>query len=161
VQECKITLAYAPNQDLPLDVVVEATGSEQPSQFGFELLIDEIIYEFSFAVTRKGGELIAKKLVAYHSRADGTEAKFEIRQESDGSQRVIDLLPAFLELSAQVSKKVYVIDEVDRSLHTLLTRRLLEMYLANCSTESRTQLLMTTHDVLLMDQQLLRRVRCG
>lgn len=110
-----------------------------------------------FVVSRKDGVLIAKKLVAFHPKTDGSEVKFEIRQESDGSQRIIDLLPAFLELSAQTSKKVYVIDEVDRSLHTLLIRRLLEVYLSSCSTESRTQLLLTTHDVLLMDQQLLRR----
>ena len=110
-----------------------------------------------FVFARKGGELIAKKLVTYHPKADGTEAKFDIRHESDGSQRVIDLLPAFLDLSDPASKKVYVIDEVDRSLHTLLTRRLLEAYLANCSTETRSQLLLTTYDVLLMDQQLLRR----
>ncbi len=110
-----------------------------------------------FVVTRKNNELIAKKLVTYHPKADGSEAKFEIRYESDGSQRVIDLLPAFLDLSAENSKKVYVIDEVDRSLHTLLTRRLLDAYLSNCSPESRSQLLLTTHDVLLMDQQLLRR----
>jgi AAA15 family ATPase/GTPase len=110
-----------------------------------------------FVIARKEGELIAKKLVAFHPKTDGTETKFEMRQESDGSQRVIDLLPAFLDLSTQVSKKVYVIDEVDRSLHTLLTRRLLDTYLSNCTNESRTQLLLTTHDVLLMDQQLLRR----
>ena len=54
-------------------------------------------------------------------------------------------------------KKVYVIDEVDRSLHTLLIRRLLEGYLAKCSHNSRSQLLFTTHNVLLMDQDLLRR----
>jgi AAA15 family ATPase/GTPase len=95
--------------------------------------------------------------VTYHPNTDGSEAKFEMRHESDGSQRVIDLLPAFLELSARVSRKVCVIDEVDRSLHTLLTRRLLEAYLSKCSTETRSQLLLTTHDVLLMDQQLLRR----
>ena len=39
----------------------------------------------------------------------------------------------------------------------MLTRRLLEAYLASCSAGSRSQLLLTTHDVLLMDQQLLRR----
>jgi len=110
-----------------------------------------------FVLTRRDGDLVAKKLVTYHPAADGTESKFEMRQESDGSQRVIDLLPAFLELSAPVSKKVYVIDEIDRSLHTLLTRRLLEAYLASCSKDTRSQLLLTTHDVLLMDQQLLRR----
>lgn len=108
-------------------------------------------------VTRKDGELIAKKLVAFHPNSDGTEVKFDICHESDGSQRIIDLLPAFLDISEQTSNKVYVIDEVDRSLHTLLTRHLLESYLSNCSTESRSQLLLTTHDVLLMDQQLLRR----
>lgn len=110
-----------------------------------------------FIITRKAGELVAKKLVTFHSKSDGTEAKFDIRQESDGSQRVIDLLPAFLELSATRSKNVYVIDEVDRSLHSLLTRHLIEAYLSNCSTESRAQLLIATHDVLLMDQGLFRR----
>ena len=54
-------------------------------------------------------------------------------------------------LSRAQSKKVYVIDEVDRSLHTLLIRRLLEGYLAKCSRNSRSQLLFTTHNVLLMD----------
>jgi uncharacterized protein len=108
-------------------------------------------------ITIKGGELIVKKLITYHSKTDGTEARFEIHQEPDGSQRVIDLLPAFLNLSESTSKKVYIIDEIDRSLHTLLTRRLIDVCLAKCSMKTRNQLLLTTHDVLLMDQQLLRR----
>ena len=107
-------------------------------------------------ITIKGGELIVKKLITYHSKTDGTEARFEIHQEPDGSQRVIDLLPAFLNLSESTSKKVYIIDEIDRSLHTLLTR-LIDVCLAKCSMKTRNQLLLTTHDVLLMDQQLLRR----
>ncbi len=110
-----------------------------------------------FVITRKNAELIIKKLVTYHQKADGTEVKFEMRQESDGSQRVIDLLPAFVELSSVDSKKVYIIDEVDRSLHTLLTRHLLEFFLSTCTPESRSQLLFTTHDALIMDQKLLRR----
>lgn len=110
-----------------------------------------------FIITRKDDDLVAKKLVTFHSGSDGKEAKFNISQESDGSQRVIDLLPAFLEVSDRNSNKVYIIDEVDRSLHSLLTRQLIETYLANCSTDSRAQLLITTHDVLLMDQEILRR----
>lgn len=110
-----------------------------------------------YVVTRKDGDLSAKKIVTYHQQSDGKEIKFDIRQESDGSQRVIDLLPAFLEISAARSKKVFVIDEVDRSLHTLLSRQLIEAYLENCSKDSRSQLLFTTHDVLLMEQDLFRR----
>ncbi len=111
-----------------------------------------------FIVTRKDGELTAKRLVAYHLKEDGTEARFEMNQESAGTLRVLDLLPAFFRLSAQGSRKVVVIDEIDRSLHTLLTRRLLTIYLENYSSvETRSQLLLTTHDLSLMDQQLLRR----
>ena len=145
-----------PFENIPLPESLKAMLQEDVKEGMTVRLLTQPMNE-RVVVTRKNGELIAKKLVTYHTKADGSEAKFEMRQESDGSQRVIDLLPAFLELSSPTSNKVYVIDEVDRSLHTLLTRRLLEAYLANCSAESRTQLLLTTHDVLLMDQQLLRR----
>lgn len=108
-------------------------------------------------VSRKEGILHAKKLVTYHSKDDGSEAKFELDQESDGSRRVIDLLPVFLELIGQKRKKVYVIDELDRSLHPLLSEGLLEIYLEHCTEGTRSQLLLTTHNALLIDQKLLRR----
>ena len=110
-----------------------------------------------FLVAREDGDLIVKKRVAMHKMADGTEVKFTVSQESDGSQRLIHLLPAFVDVARDECKSVYVIDEVDRSLHTLLTRCLLEDYLASCGTNNRTQLLLTTHDVLLMDQRWMRR----
>jgi len=110
-----------------------------------------------FFISRKKGNLVATKLVSYHLNSDDTKIKFEIYQESDGTQRVIDLLPAFLEATTNGSKKVWIIDEFDRCLHSLLSRRLLEMYLASCSDKSRSQVLLTTHDALLMDQKLLRR----
>ncbi|MDI9469653.1 MAG: ATP-binding protein [Bacillota bacterium] len=144
-----------PFENLPLPGPLKTRLLEDVKEGMAVCLRNESIRE-RFVVTRKNGELIARKLVTYHPNADGTETRFELRQESDGSRRVIDLLPVFLELSAQASKKVYVIDELDRSLHTLLTRRLLEAYLASCSTESRSQLLLTTHDVQLMSQQVLR-----
>ena len=110
-----------------------------------------------FLITREDGKMLARKLITYHAGGDGLNVKFNMSQESDGSKRVIDLLPAFLELASQDSKRVYVIDELDRSLHTILSRRLIESYLARCADKSRTQLLLTTHDVLLMDQQIMRR----
>lgn len=112
---------------------------------------------FTYSIERKDGDLIARKRVTVHRMTDGAETHFDLSQESDGSRRLIDLLPAFLDLSSGVSQRVYVVDEVDRSLHTLLTRQLLENYLAACTAKTRSQLLLTTHDVLLMDQRLLRR----
>ena len=108
-------------------------------------------------ISAKDGELVAKKLYTYHQCKDGNEAKFEMNQESDGSQRIIDLLPVFVDILKPRSTKTYVIDELDRSLHTLVTQKLLEIYLSKCSPTTRCQLLFTTHDVLLMNQKLLRR----
>jgi len=110
-----------------------------------------------YIIWREDGELKAKRPVAFHPTVDGDQVKFDIREESDGTQRIIDLLPTFLTASQSGSRSVFVIDELDRSLHTLLTRQVIESYLSGCSADSRAQVLFTTHDVMLMDQRLLRR----
>ena len=129
----------------------EEVREDSPIRMLFDSTNDRIV------ISRKDKELKAKKLVTFHQRTDGLEAKFGMNQESDGTRRLIDLLPAFLQLAAADLKQVYVIDEIDRSIHTLLTRHLLENYLNACSPVSRSQLIFTTHDVLQMDQGLLRR----
>lgn len=108
-------------------------------------------------VSREAGDLHAKKLYTYHRDSGGGRTRFEMNQESDGSKRVIDLLPAFLDLVQSRTPKVYVIDEIDRSLHTLMTKQLIEMYLSSCQADSCRQLLFTTHDLMLMNQNLFRR----
>ena len=110
-----------------------------------------------FVVSRKDGELVAKRLFTYHHTADGKETRFDFSKEASGLHRLTDLLPALSDLESEGSTSVYVIDEFDRSLHTLLTRRLLEAYLSSCTKETRSQLLLNTHDVMLMDQGILRR----
>jgi AAA15 family ATPase/GTPase len=145
-----------PFDNLPMPDTLKTKLQEDVSEGKTVRLLTDPMTE-RFVITRKNGELTAKKLVTYHQQRGGQEVKFEMRQESDGSQRIIDLLPAFLTAAAPDSSKVYVIDEVDRSLHTLLTRQLLEGYLSCSGADTRSQLLFTTHDVLLMDQKLFRR----
>lgn len=108
-------------------------------------------------LTRKDNRLVAEKLVCLHAKSDGTEVFFDLQEEPNSVCRVLDILPALLSLMSQNSQAVCVIDEIDRSLHTLLIRQLLTQYLSGCSSNTRTQLLMTTHDIHLMDQKLLRR----
>jgi uncharacterized protein len=108
-------------------------------------------------VSRQEGELIAKKLYTYHYDAKGERIRFDMKQESDGSKRIIDLLPAFLELADTKASKVYIIDELDRSLHSLLTQQLVSVFLESCSNTTRKQMLFTTHDLMLMHQSLFRR----
>lgn len=142
-------------KDLPFSAVVKAQIQEE-LQDGKTLRVDGPM-NTRFLVSREQGEITARKLIVYHESVSGEEVRFELSQESDGTQRLIDLLPSFVSLMATDSDKVFVIDELDRSLHSLLTQRMLELYLESCSTETRKQLILTTHDLGLMDQRLLRR----
>jgi AAA15 family ATPase/GTPase len=111
-----------------------------------------------FSLRRKDGELKAAKLVSYH-RAEGvTEpVAFDIGEESDGTQRVVDLLPAFHDLANAEKESVVFVDELDRSLHSRLTRGLIEGYLGGRPPNARSQLLFTTHDATLLDPGLFRK----
>jgi AAA15 family ATPase/GTPase len=125
---------------------------------GTTLCFRDMIRNERYVLTRnEKGDLQAGRLVARHLRSDGSEVTFDLRNEADGTQRVIDLLPAFCDITAKGSRHVFVVDELDRSLHSLLTRQLLGSYLDSRSSETRAQLIFTTHDLLLMDQDLLRR----
>lgn len=108
-------------------------------------------------LTNPESELSFQEMVTFHLSEDNTLVKFENHEESDGTLRVLDLIPGLIDISRAESNMVYIIDEIDRSLHTNLCRNLLESYLENCSSKSRSQLLFTTHDILLMDKYMLRR----
>jgi hypothetical protein len=110
-----------------------------------------------YVISKDGDRLTVRKMVSYHRAPDGGEAQFDLGQESEGSLRLLDILPAFIDLERNGSRKVYVIDELDRSWHYLLSRRLLGIYLSRCSEATRSQLLFSTHDIMLMDQSLFRR----
>ncbi len=100
-------------------------------------------------------EVKVYKYMAVHNTRSG-EKTFDLEMESDGTRRVIEFIPVFQDLVIK-KNKIIVIDELDRSLHTQLTRALLELFLNQYDKEKRSQLIFTTHDMMLMDQSLLRR----
>jgi AAA15 family ATPase/GTPase len=98
-------------------------------------------------------ELIFISLRALHRTPEGMLLAFWPEQESEGTQRYLHLLPRLYQL--QTRPTVLVIDELERRLHTLLTRRLVEQALQ--SPQPRSQFIFTTHDTNLLDSDLLRR----
>jgi len=136
------------DKEIDLDKVEEGKG--------VYLNLLETLTSERYIKSSQNGKGVVKKLISYHLCEDGTETQFNLNQESDGTKRLIELLPAFIQEEPGVYG-VFVIDEIDRSLHHLLLRRLLEKYLNSCNTDTRAQIIFTTHDLLLMDQELLRR----
>lgn len=102
------------------------------------------------------GELVAEETRLRHHGADGHYV-LEWAQESEGTRIVIRLLFLFALLSMKNTNVLLLIDELDRSFHTELSRALIDGFLANCNAESRSQLIFTTHDLLLLDPDRFRR----
>lgn len=95
-------------------------------------------------------------LLSVHSthRVPGmSDTRLPLNEESDGTQRLLQLLPAL-----HWAKKggIHFIDEIDRSMHPLLIWKFVEAFLDACNSQ-QSQLIVTTHESNLLDLGLLRR----
>ncbi|MCK6426669.1 MAG: AAA family ATPase [Burkholderiaceae bacterium] len=89
-----------------------------------------------------------------HSTPKGS-AKFELHDESEGTQRLYGLIAPVLDCLRD--GRVLVVDELDSSLHTLLVRRLVTMFQTPELNPNGAQLIFSTHDTSLLDHTLFRR----
>jgi len=88
---------------------------------------------------------------------DGEVYSFALRleKESTGTQRFFARIGPWIE--ALEKGGILFVDEIDASMHPLLTRRLVEMVQNPSINTNHAQLIFTTHDAMLLDLTLLRR----
>ena len=96
------------------------------------------------------GNILASKMLLNHGN---DENLFECSEESDGTQRLFDLIPLFFR---ENNNRLVIIDEIDRSLHNKLSRKFLELYY-ELSKNNKSQIIVTTHETSLLDLDLLRQ----
>lgn len=102
----------------------------------------------------EGSEIQSWKMITAHKvEGEDDPIYLEVNEESDGTQRLFDIIPGLMDLMD--GEKVFIIDELDRSLHPHLTRNILELFLKGKNNKS--QLIVTTHEASLLDLNLLRR----
>lgn len=111
-----------------------------------------------FVITKRGDEVRVLKLTTVHgSSSDASGITFEVHEESDGTQRLFDLVPMLYQLTVGKSDRVYVVDEIGRSMHPHLTSMILDMHLDPVNAVKSSQLIITTHETNLLDLEILRR----
>lgn len=110
-----------------------------------------------FRVALKGDNLVVHRMTLEHDNGTNTPVRLKWSDESDGTKAAARLLELVSVLAAKGARGVLMIDEIDRSFHTELSRALIRGFLNTCEPDSRAQLIFTTHDLLLMDPQILRR----
>jgi len=110
----------------------------------------------TYSLTKsKDGSINSYKVMIKHKVSNSKESvHFELSEESDGTQRLVDLIPALMDVSK--SEKVFIIDELDRSLHPNLSQKFLELFL-DLSKTIKSQLIVTTHETNLLDLSRFRK----
>ncbi len=108
----------------------------------------------TYHVESKDGEILVKKLKAVHSiNNSGKYINFNLSEESDGTNRIMDLIPMIYLLR---QGNTVVIDEIDRSFHSLISEKIYELFFRE-TKEKGAQLIATTHDLSLLNLKKLRR----
>jgi AAA15 family ATPase/GTPase len=145
------------------EVSIDQLRSLFPEPQLSKLLADAAEDKSSIAI-RDGNEIYIEKadthrayrigIEALHNQVDGPAIPLPLKEESDGTQRLLHLLPALHYL--QSGTAVYFIDEIDRSMHPALIFKFVQYFLHACKSGQK-QLIFTTHDANLLDLSLLRR----
>lgn len=90
----------------------------------------------------------------FNHRLNDKSVQFNIDEESDGTQRLVDLLPMLFTVGKNPT--IYFVDEIDRSLHTKLSMFLLNEFVRSAE-EGDNQIIFTAHDVNLINVDIFRQ----
>ncbi|NQU26347.1 MAG: ATP-binding protein [Candidatus Nealsonbacteria bacterium] len=104
-----------------------------------------------------GSENLTRLAVtAEHATEDERSVSFSLEDdESNGTQRFFAIAGPVL--SALAGGALLVIDELDCSIHPLLTRKIIELFQSEEFNTTGAQLVFATHDSSVMDPTLFRR----
>ncbi|MFT4696457.1 MAG: AAA15 family ATPase/GTPase [Urechidicola sp.] len=96
----------------------------------------------------------AQLLKTKHKVTGGGYELFDLRDESDGTRRIMDLIPLIIDFFK--GDNVFVIDEMERSLHPNLIYDLFDFFLSKCKNIN-SQFIVASHESTLLTQKLLRK----
>lgn len=105
-----------------------------------------------FYMSKKDGGELDEDLIFKHAGDDG-EFTLKEELESAGTKRFLGMATILYKLIHQ--NCFLPIDEIETSIHYELFSYFIKVFLAN--SEGSSQLLMTTHDINLLDEEFIRR----
>lgn len=126
-----------------IDIIRREVGADELLRPGSVLRIDQTGSRHAFQIT------------ATHKDAAGNPALLDfIKHESAGTQRLAGLIG--LILHALETGGVFLVDELECSLHPLLMRELVLLFKKRRHNPKGAQLIFTTHNTDILDDSILR-----
>ena len=112
--------------------------------------------EFFKEISTEAGFVPLRVETLHTVAGTGEPVRFDLQQdESNGTQKFFALAGPVLD--ALDAGALIVVDELECSMHPLLTRKLIELFQSPKTNKGKAQLIFATHDSSLMDPDLFRR----
>ena len=105
-------------------------------------------------VRQEGPEAFAEYLYSYHKDDGQKEVRFDFNEESMGTQIAFGVLGSIL--AALEQGGLVLIDELDRSLHSLVFQQIVQMFTEKRYNTKNAQLVFSAHNTDLLDADILR-----
>ncbi len=120
------------------------------------LTVDKLGLRDTYIISRNRhrNDIKVEKFMTEHKTQQGDIEVFDTGDESDGTNRIIDFIPLIIDLLK--GDNVFIIDEMERSLHPNLTYDIFDLFL-DFAAERNSQLIATTHESSLLTQKLFRK----
>ena len=103
-------------------------------------------------ITDADGEKQVQELIFTQLGRNGYKGEMECATQSVGTLRLLTLVPAIY--FAMNEGKTVMIDEINNSIHPMLIKQLIRFF---CTSKTDGQLIFTTHETALLNQQELLR----
>jgi len=104
---------------------------------------------YYFGLNQEGNIIYYKIVLTYDK-----DVVLDFDQESTGTQKIINMLPLLIS-DRNNDDSLFLIDEVDRSLHTILAKRFVQEVIRQNKSRNN-QFFFTAHDPYLLDVELFR-----
>lgn len=128
--------------NLPMDKVREMRSG---------VLSEVVDFRNTRAISVEDGVQKISQMMFRQFGENGFSKDMDIQAQSDGTVRLLSLVPALYH--AKKSAKTVLIDELDHSIHPHLVREIVRYF---SSQETNGQLIFTTHQTCLLNQDFLR-----
>ncbi|EAB5249478.1 MULTISPECIES: AAA family ATPase [Campylobacter] len=154
-QDKQKIISYLKQADLDIeDIVVEETELNKTNLM--QENIPQEIKQMMQTDLEKGARLKKTDIKTIHTNQQGKQILFDMLElESQGTQKFFKLIGPWVEALEQ--GYTIVVDELNTHLHPLMTKFLVNLFHNEDLNKSNAQLIFTTHDTSILNQDVFRR----
>lgn len=146
-------------ESIPLEEFFGQADNSASSKIKLELIFKESLRykrnntDYTIYQDEKN-QYVVSKIYTLHRNDKGNLVKFELNEESFGTRQLLNLLPSVID--GVLSGKVFVLDEIESSIHPILIRKIISIFL-EAGSNFKGQLIFTTHESNLLDLDIFRQ----